>query len=145
MNNHANILRHSDGKAEKRTVYNLVSHLDSVIDIFYTPGAQCLTSVGEVCLIKFWDLSSLDNRTDVEVKISAREHTGQLYAIAGTPLNSENQLVFVGGSEGVITAWDVSQFRADYSSCNYADMLKGSWSNYVGEADETILWQLAYN
>lgn len=75
-----------------------MSHLDSVNDIFYSHGSQCLTSVGEDCLIKFWDMSNLEKRMDIEVKISAREHTGQLYATAGTPADSENELVFVGGS-----------------------------------------------
>lgn len=131
-------LKEIESKHQHRNIFNLVSHLDGVRDIFYSPNTQCLTSVSEDCLIKFWDLSVLEKKGEVEAKISVREHTGPLFTVSGTPSDSENNLVFTGDCEGIIKAWEVPSFKE--TSSNYGELIKGSW--LVGE--ETVIWQLAY-
>lgn len=82
----------------------------------------------------------LEKKGEVEAKVSVREHTGPLFTVSGTPPDSDVNLVFTGDYEGIIKALEVPKFKGD--TAENGDLIKGSW--LVGEPEETVIWQLAY-
>jgi hypothetical protein len=60
-------------------------------------------------LIKVWNVDTFNTKTNPsENHFTVRQNTGQLLTITGTTVLDAYSIVFTGGIEGAIKAWDVS-------------------------------------
>jgi len=83
----------------------------------------------------------LSQDAHIEPYYTLRYHVGPVFALSGTqdPRSNANNIVFTGGSEGVIRAWNLPHpdRLGSYKACNELDFCTGLWNAHVD-----VIWEL---
>lgn len=131
--------------------YNVRAHFDAVRCMHYSQSLQVLATASEDCQIKLWNVKNIqkdyqNTNQFLESFATLRGHTGPIFTITG-PNISDNaktgRLIFTGGSEGVIRAWNMPLLQKDeqYPMTNGKSFCVGIWSDNIAEP----VWQLQYH
>ena len=131
--------------------YNVRAHFDAVRCMHYSQSIQILATASEDCQIKLWNVKNIqkdyqNTNQFLESFATLRGHTGPIFTITG-PNNADNaktgRLIFTGGSEGVIRAWNMPLLLKDeqYPTTNGKSFCVGVWSDNIAEP----VWQLQYH
>ncbi|OMJ66693.1 hypothetical protein SteCoe_36373 [Stentor coeruleus] len=112
----------SDAKPISKKVWTpkvcLKSHFDSVRGVFFV-DSSILASVGEDCMVKLWDCSSVIGENEsVDAYLTLRGHKGSIFTLDGG-----SDLLFTGDAYGTICSWtvpkpkDIDEFSTAQNYC----------------------------
>jgi striatin 1/3/4 len=115
--------------------FSLKSHLDAVRGVKFISDTV-LASASEDRLVKLWDLSLLQNESELfEPYLTLRGHSGAVLSIS-----SGEEMLFSADSEGFIRSWTVpsmGDYDPDSPSLNYC------LTKWKGHSDS--IWSIKYN
>lgn len=124
--------------------------MDGVRGVFFSAKDPVLTTISEDSMVKLWDtkqLFSAPKGAHIDPYYTLRAHSGPLLAITGNQIdenisNSQENLVFTAGTEGVIRAWNVMKPETvdNFGPCGNIDICAGAW-----KAHEDAIWQLVHH
>jgi striatin 1/3/4 len=126
---------------------SLRSHMDGVRGVHFSSKDPVLTTVSEDCMVKLWDVRTISHSGEsshVEPYYTFRCHSGPLFSIAGSPQTetSNQNLIFTGGSEGVIKVWSLPHpdMVDCYGPCGQNNYCVGIWN-----AHQDVIWELNHH
>jgi hypothetical protein len=125
----------------------LKSHLDSCRNLIFTTDCNYLASVSEDCLLKIWKTSNILNSefgAPIEPYFTFRGHTGPLFTLSASHYrkgNTDAELIYTAGLEGVIRVWGIPNYEIDpYSKTNGKNYCIGVWASH-----KDVIWQLVHH